>query len=119
MGLWLNVLTFGTYASANVAHVLTRKVQLMLHKVPVKMSVKGYTDIGDYKDLCRAVADLCKQAIEMAHTTVSTEKVTEKSMKTIIKASVSVYQREVKEICYAMVKVLNGLGDPTGILAWW
>jgi len=112
----LGIVTFGW---ANAGGVLYRKSQLMLHKIPAIMSEKGYTSTSDYKDLCKAVADLCKQSIEMANTTVNTEKVTESSMKTIIKASVSVYQREVKEICYAMVKVLNGLGDPTGVLAWW
>ena len=121
VSILLNIGTFGMYGYLNAATagMLHRKLQLGLHEVPAKMGEKGYATTSDYKDLCKAVADLCKQATELASTTVNAEKVTEKSMKAIIKASVSVYQREVKEICYAMVKVLNGLGDPTGVLAWW
>ena len=121
VGILLSIGTLGFYGYLNsvTAGMLQRKMQLGLHKIPAIMSEKGYVDTNDYKDLCKAVADLCKQATEMANTSVNTENVTEKSMKAIIKASVSVYQREVKEICYAMVKVLNGLGDPTGVLAWW
>lgn len=100
--------------------MIDRKLQLALDGIPAKMKDKGYEDTSDYIDLCKAVSKLMGQAIALNGITItSKESPKEDTIKALVKSAIEVYQREVREIGYAMTKVMIGLGSTTGFLAWW
>jgi hypothetical protein len=119
IGIIANLLTSGLYGFVNSASfgLVNRKVQTMLHKIPAAMDEKGYAGVSDYKQLCKSVSELIAQSMELKTVTIDTSKAPDKSIAVLVKSASEVYQREVKEICYAMVKVINGLSD-SAVLSW-
>ena len=83
------------------------------------MSDKGYVQVKDYADLCKATSKLMAQALQLEGIKPSGSKLEDKVSLNLVRSAIEVYQREVREVGYSMTKVMTGLGSTTGFLAWW
>ena len=117
------VFTAGLYGVVNLltGNGVSRAMQSEVSELPGHMNKKGYESTEDYVDLCRNVVKLLDQAkgMEKIKPEESKTKCPEKRIEKLVASAIKVYNLEVKEVCYSMVKVLMGLDSKHGWLAEW
>jgi len=119
IGGLVGAVTAAYYGTAPIMLIVDRKWQLALGEVPAIMADKGYVQVKDYVDLCKATSKLMAQALQLEGIKPSGSKLEDKVSLKLVRSAIEVYQREVREVGYSMTKVMVGLGSTTGFLAWW
>ena len=112
--------TAGVYGIVNLlsGNGVSRQMQTEVSELPSAMDKKGYESTEDFVELCKEVSRVCGQAMQLAKIKPS-GKQPDPNVAKLVQSAIKVYNLEVKETCYAMVKVLTGLDSKTGFLAAW